>query len=115
MKLLALVMRYIADFVRANFTIARQVLSPRLEIEPETIEIETGVESPLEVLALSNLITFTPGTLALQVEPGKSLVVHVLDDAPAAAEAIRDRLERPLLEVTRSGRKVPPPSDPSKP
>ena len=111
MKLLVLIARYVADFVRANLTIARQVLSPKLDIQPETIEMETKVESPAEVLALSNLITFTPGTLALEVEPGERLVVHVLDDAPAAAEAIRERLEKPLLEVTRpKGDKPSPPS-----
>lgn len=102
MKLLVLLAHYLVDFVRANVTIARQVLSPRMEIEPETIELNTQVETPVEVLALSNLITFTPGTLALKVEPGERLVVHVLDDAPGAAEAIRVRLEEPLLEVTRA-------------
>jgi len=102
MKLLALITRYLFDFILANFTIARQVLSPKIDIKPETIELETKVESPAEVLALSNMITFTPGTLALEVEPGERLVVHVLDDGPAAAEAIRGRLEKPLLEITRS-------------
>ncbi len=102
MKLLLLLSHYFVDFVRANVTIARQVLSPRLEIEPEIIELETAVESPVEVLALSNLITFTPGTLALKVEPGERLVVHVLDDASGAAEAIRLRLEEPLLQITRT-------------
>lgn len=101
MKLLTLLSRYLRDFVRANLAIARQVLSPRMKIDPETIEMETSVESPLEVLALSNLITFTPGTLALEVEPGRRLVVHVLDDAEGAEQAIRERLEGPLLEITR--------------
>jgi len=105
MKLLILIVGYIIDFVRANFTIARQVLSPKINVESETIELETSVETPIEVLALSNLITFTPGTLALEVEPGKRLIVHVLDDAPAAAQAIRERLEKPLLEITRSKKK----------
>jgi multicomponent Na+:H+ antiporter subunit E len=104
MKLFRLLLRYAIDFVQANLTIARQVLSPRLEIEPEIIEIDTKVKSPLEVLALSNLITFTPGTLTLEIDPEKEkLVVHVLDDAEAQATAIRDDLEKPLLEITRKG------------
>jgi multicomponent Na+:H+ antiporter subunit E len=104
MKLLRLLFRYAIDFVQANLTIARQVLSPRLEIEPEIIEIDTRVKSPLEVLALSNLITFTPGTLTLEIDPEKEkLVVHVLDDAEVQATAIREGLEKPLLEITRKG------------
>lgn len=101
MKLLRLVANYLFDFAKANLVIARQVLSPRLRIRPEIIEIETQASEPVEILALSNLVSFTPGTLALEIEPGKRIVVHVLDDAPAATEAIRNRLEAPLLELTR--------------
>ncbi len=104
MKLLTLITRYFADFIRANLMIARQVLSPRLDIHPGTVEIEIEAESPLEVLVLSNMITFTPGTLAIEFEPGRRIVVHVLDDAPAHASAIRERLEKPLLEITRGRR-----------
>ena len=105
MKLLRLLIQYLIDFIRANLSIARDVLSPNPKIDPETIELETRVETPLEVLALSNLITFTPGTLALDIEPGGKLVVHVLKDADGAARAIRERLEDPLLEITRGKNK----------
>lgn len=104
MKLLRLITCYLIDFIRANLSIARDVLSPHPAIEPETIELETRVESPLEVLALSNLITFTPGTLALDVEPGGKLVVHVLKGGDGVGTAIRERLEDPLLEITRRGK-----------
>lgn len=103
MNLLKLIARYLFDFIRANLSVAKDVLSPHPRIDPETIELETKVETPLEILALSNLITFTPGTLALDVEPGKKLVVHVLKDGEGAARAIRERLEEPLLEITRGG------------
>jgi len=101
MKLLRLLLRYLFDFTRANLTLARQLLSPRLDLSPETIEIETDVRTPREVLALANMITFTPGTLTLDVQPGEKLRVHVLSDGPEAARAIRERLEKPLLEITR--------------
>lgn len=101
MKLLSLITTYLFDFIKANATIARQVLSPKIDVHPETIEIPTKVESDLEILALSNLITFTPGTLTVSIEPGETLQVHVLDDGKGAAEAIRTRLEEPLLAVTR--------------
>lgn len=104
---LALLGRYTVDFWSANITIARQVLSPRLEIEPETIELDSQVERPSEILALANLITFTPGTLVLDVDPGSRVVVHVLDDADEARESIPVRLERPILEITRTPKKTP--------
>ncbi len=104
MKLLRLIICYLIDFTKANLSIARDVLSPHPDIHPETIELETRVETPLEVLALSNLITFTPGTLALDVEPRGKLVVHVLKGGDGVAGAIRERLEGPLLEITRGGK-----------
>jgi multicomponent Na+:H+ antiporter subunit E len=107
MKLLRLIVRYLCDFVLANLSIAKDVLSPNPRIEPETIELQTEVETPIEILALSNLITFTPGTLTLDIEPGGRLVVHVLKDGDGTAAAIRDRLEEPLLAITRKGEKNP--------
>lgn len=99
--ILKLAARYVADFTVANIEIAKLLLSPKMEIAPGTIDIPTEVESPGEILALSNLITFTPGTLALEIEPGERVRVHFLDASPEAATAIRERLEKPLLEITR--------------
>lgn len=101
MKLLLLIIRYFWDFIVANLVLARQLLSPRLEFSPEVIEIDTQVTSPAEILALSNMITFTPGTLTLDVKPGDKITVHVLTDGAKAKQAIRKRLEEPLLEITR--------------
>jgi len=101
MKLIRLIGNYVTDFIAANITIARQVLSRRIEIEPETIVLDTEIAKPSEILALSNMITFTPGTLTLEIEPGKKLVVHALDDSEGARKAVRERLEQPLLAITR--------------
>jgi multisubunit Na+/H+ antiporter MnhE subunit len=100
-RLIVLAVRYTIDFWSANFTIAKQVLSNDPGIAPEIITIDTEVEKPIEILALANMISFTPGTIALEIEPGKRLEVHVLNDAAGAKQAIPARLERPLLRITR--------------
>lgn len=94
--------RYTLDFWAANITIAKQVLSPKVEIHPEIIVLDTEVEKPLEILTLANLITFTPGTLVLGINPGKKLEVHVLDAAEEAKVAIPRDLEKPILSITRN-------------
>lgn len=101
-----LALRYSFDFARANVTLAAQLLSPRMKIKAQTIEMDTEVTHPIEILALSNLITFTPGTLAVDVKPGEKLTVHVLasGDGAEASHQIRQRLEEPLLEITRKQR-----------
>jgi len=101
MKLLLLIFRYLIDFTWANLLLAKQLLTPGLKLEPQVIRLETKVESPLEVLALSNMITFTPGTLTLDLQPGKEITVHVLSDGEKVAKMIKERLEQPLLEITR--------------
>ncbi len=101
MKLARLILTYLWDFIQANLVIARQVLSPVLRVTSETIELETVASTPLEILALSNLVTFTPGTLVLEFEPGRRITVHVLNDAASASVSIRERLEKPLLALTR--------------
>lgn len=101
MRLLRLAVRYTADFWISNFVIAGKVLSRRPDIHPGTITIPTRVESPAEILAMSNLISFTPGTLLLNVEAGESLEVHTLDDRGPVGESITRNLEEPLLHITR--------------
>lgn len=100
-RLVALLVRYTIDFWLANFTIAKQVLSSDPRISPEVIVIDTEVEKPVEILSLANMISFTPGTIALEIEPGKRLEVHVLNNAREARESIPEKLERPLLRITR--------------
>lgn len=105
MKLLLLIKmmaRYVFDFTLANLVLAKQVLSPHMTLQSKVIEMDTEIEKPIEVLALSNLITFTPGTLTIEIDPGKKLSVHVLGTHPEdAGEQIQERLVEPLLQITR--------------
>lgn len=96
MKWIRLVFHYLIDFTWSNLVIAKQVLSPRIKTDPVLIEMATKAESPFEVLALSNLISFTPGTLIVEIEPGEKMVVHALNDDPDLPCQIRDRIEKPL-------------------
>lgn len=99
--ILKLYLNYTVDFWKANIMIAKQVLSRNLEINPEIIVLDTKVEKPIEILTLANLITFTPGTLVLGIEPGNKLEVHVLDGAEEAKVSIPRDLEEPILSITR--------------
>jgi multicomponent Na+:H+ antiporter subunit E len=97
-------LRYLAVFLHAlllaNVDMARRVLSPRLPIQPDLVEITTGLESRLGKLILANSITLTPGTLTVDVV-GNRLYVHWIDTTPGsdtrhATEAIAARFERYL-------------------
>ncbi len=60
--------------IRANFDMARRVLSPSLPISPELLEVETHLESKLGQMLLANSITLTPGTLSVELRHNRILV-----------------------------------------
>lgn len=100
-------LRFLAIFlhalVRANFDMARRVISPRLPIDPALVSVESQLQSPLGRLLLANAITLTPGTLTVDVE-GQQLQVHWIDshgttDLATATAAIAARFERYLKEI----------------
>lgn len=79
------ILSYLGNFLmallRANFDLARRVLSPALPIRPEMVEVKTELKSPLGKLLLANTITLTPGTLTVDVI-GDRLQVHWVNCPP---------------------------------
>ncbi len=65
---------FLVALVRANFDLARRVLSPSLPINPAIIEVETRLTSQLGRILLANSITLTPGTLTVDLMQQKLLV-----------------------------------------
>jgi len=89
---------FAAALVRANFDMARRVVSPALPIRPAVVRVRTGLRSSLGRLLLANSITLTPGTLAVDVQDD-SILVHWVDcppgmDLEGATRAIAQGFER---------------------
>ena len=72
---------FLVALLRANFDMARRVLSPSLPIRPQMVEVRTGLTSRLGRLLLANTITLTPGTLTVDVV-GERMLVHCVDCLP---------------------------------
>jgi len=72
------ILKYFAYFLlallKANFQIAKIVLSPKINITPHVVTINTTMNSELGKLLLANSITLTPGTLSVDVIDDKILV-----------------------------------------
>jgi len=85
------------DILIANFHVAKIVLSPKININPITINYETKLKSDFLRALLANSITLTPGTLTVSMT-GNILEVHCLD--VAFAEDFKDLgFENILLKV----------------
>ncbi|MBT2971233.1 MAG: Na+/H+ antiporter subunit E [Candidatus Thiodiazotropha sp. (ex Ctena orbiculata)] len=92
---------FLIELVRANFDMARRVLSPSLPLRPGVVEVRTRLESSLGRLILANSITLTPGTLTVDLR-GDSILVHWVDippgsDIESATRAITSKFERHLV------------------
>ena len=90
------------DLVKANFTVARQVLGAERKLTPHFIWIPLELTNIHGISALAAVITLTPGTVAAALtEDRKHMLVHVLstDDPQGMIEVIKQRYEIPLRKV----------------
>lgn len=78
---------YIADFllyymlqvIKSNLIIAWDILTPINKTNPGEIHFPVRLKSKHAVLALSNIISMTPGTITIDYDKTKSeLLIHVL-------------------------------------
>jgi multicomponent Na+:H+ antiporter subunit E len=101
-RLLRFVVYYMWEMVKSNAMIAYDVLTPTHHMKPGVLGIPLDAKTDLEITALANLITMTPGTLSLDVSPDRrTLYVHAMyiHDAEALRRDIKDNLERRVLEL----------------
>lgn len=94
---------------RANWEVAVDILTPGSALTPGIVAYRTRSNTSLEVTALSNLITLTPGTLTIDIDEalGSGHTLYVLGlYAPSDPEAFNAQLtylEDQLLHVMRPG------------
>lgn len=91
---------YIWELIKANFSVAIKSLSPKLNINPGIVKIETDLNSDYGLAMLSNCITLTPGTITMDIyeEDNKNFMyIHWIDaeteDTKEASKIIKGRFE----------------------
>ncbi|MCP5468675.1 MAG: Na+/H+ antiporter subunit E [Deltaproteobacteria bacterium] len=102
--LLRFIVFYLKELVLANLTVAYDAITPRHHMHPGVVAVPLDIQSDLEMILLTNLISMTPGTLCLDVSSDrKTLFVHVmyLDDKEKFIQSVKNRLERYILEIVR--------------
>ncbi|MEX1333966.1 MAG: Na+/H+ antiporter subunit E [Candidatus Limnocylindrales bacterium] len=95
---------YLLEVVRANVQVAFDVVTPTDYARPCIVAVPLDARSDVEITLLSNLITMTPGSLAVDVADDRSVIyVHAMyvDDAEELRRQIKDELERRVLELLR--------------
>ena len=93
-----------SELIQSSVLVLKQILSPRLKIQPGIFRHETVLSSDLEITMISLLLTLTPGSVVMEVSPeGNVLYVHAMD-VESERGAILSQLknfEKAIMEVTR--------------
>ncbi len=93
---------FIGALIKANFDVARRVLSPKLDINPGIVVFKTALKNDFAKMVLANSITLTPGTLTVDIIKDK-FYIHWIDvtteDPDKVFEEIAAPFEKILLKI----------------
>lgn len=78
---------------KANLSVAREVLRPKLKLSPKMIRVPAHQVSDLGRTIYGNSITLTPGTVTVDLAEGEVLI-HALTEELADTDAIADMGEK---------------------
>jgi len=101
-RVLRLAARFISELFVSSVRVVWDVITPPQHSRPGIIALPLTVKGDIGLLLTSNLITLTPGSLALDVSPdGKTLYVHAMfvDDPDALRQELLDGIERRIKEA----------------
>jgi multicomponent K+:H+ antiporter subunit E len=91
-----------ADIFVANWRVARRVIGPLHQLSPAFVEVPLEIHDPFLATLLASVVSLTPGTVAIDVDRQRwVMLVHALDapDPQALVEEIKARYELPLKEM----------------
>jgi multicomponent Na+:H+ antiporter subunit E len=101
-KSFRLVFFFLWELIISSFRVAWEVITPGDTSRAQIVEMPLDVESDIEILLVTNLISLTPGTLSLDVTPDrKTLIIHAMfvDDPDALVRDLKNGMERMVREV----------------
>jgi len=104
-KALNLAFFFLKELTVSNVRVLWDVITPQQINRPGIIGVPLDARSDLEIFLVANLISLTPGTLSVDLSDDRqTLYVHVmfLESIEASRAAIKEGLERRVLEVMRS-------------
>ena len=101
--ILRLVLAVMADTVQSNIGVIRLLLSPGApRYAADFVHVPLQLRDPNALAVLATIVCITPGTVWAELSLDRSmLLLHVLevDDAAAIAAHVKQRYERPLMEI----------------
>jgi len=98
----------LVEIVRSCFNVSRVILALKAQgLQSQFILVPLDIRDPYGLALLSCLINSTPGTVWVEIVPGRhELALHVFDlkDEQWWIDTIKNRYERPLIEIFEGSR-----------
>lgn len=85
------------EILKSGWDVSKRILDPRLPISPTLVEFSPTQRTDIGLVIHANSITLTPGTIAVEVEPGRFLV-HALT-CEASAGLAGSEMDRRCTEL----------------
>ena len=89
------------EIIKANWDVAKVILSPDLPISPQLLTVKASQKTPLGQVIYANSITLTPGTISLDLRDGQILVHALTNDTAAGLQT--DEMNRRVCRLEGPG------------
>ncbi|MDO6450222.1 Na+/H+ antiporter subunit E [Oceanobacillus profundus] len=102
--LIKLILIFNRELFHSTILVIRHILSPKIKIKPGVFKYETVLKGEWEVTALALLLTLTPGSVVMEVNPeGDTFYIHGMDVEESKDMLITSlgKFEKAIMEVTR--------------
>jgi multicomponent Na+:H+ antiporter subunit E len=103
-RLVLFLVFYLAETVRSNLRVAREVLSLRPRSKSGIIAVPLDLKTDFQISVFTSLLTLTPGSMSLDVSKDRTvLYVHAMfvDDPETFRREVKTQLERRVQELFR--------------
>jgi multicomponent Na+:H+ antiporter subunit E len=94
---------YAKELLISNLRVARDVLSPRPPLAPGIVRVPVSDMTDRQIFFYGALLTMTPGTLTLDVDPdARCLYLHTLYALPspeALRASLKEHYEKPIRRL----------------
>ncbi|MDF2927486.1 MAG: monovalent cation/H+ antiporter subunit [Paenibacillaceae bacterium] len=106
-KIIAIVklfMLFIVELFKSTVVVALLVTRPKLNIQPGIFRSETILKTDLEITLLSALMTLTPGSVIMEIDPRAGVMfIHAMDASDYRNNITKTmrKFENAIIEVMR--------------
>jgi multicomponent Na+:H+ antiporter subunit E len=101
-RAIRLMLFFLWELIISSVRVAWEVLTPGDQSRAQIVEMPLDVDSDIEILLVTSLISLTPGTLSLDVTPDRgTLIIHAMfvEDPDALVRDLKNGMERMVKEV----------------